>query len=58
LKAAPGKPFTAEQLAGAIGAAEKTELAYKILEHLAANKSTGVKKRARQPWFASTYRLG
>jgi glucose-6-phosphate isomerase len=58
LKAAPGEPFSAEQLAGRIGAAEKTELAFKILEHLAANKSTGVKRRARKPAFESTYRMG
>jgi glucose-6-phosphate isomerase len=58
LKTAPGEPFSAEQLAGRIGAAEKTELAFKILEHLAANKSTGVKRRARKPAFESTYRMG
>ncbi|HVS52059.1 MAG TPA: glucose-6-phosphate isomerase [Opitutaceae bacterium] len=58
LQAAPGKAFNAEQLAVAAGAPEKTELAYKILEHLAANKSSGVKKRARTPWFESTYRIG
>ena len=56
LKAAPGQPFTAEQLAAAAGAPEKIELAYKILEHLAANKFSGVKKRAKTPWFNSTYR--
>jgi glucose-6-phosphate isomerase len=58
LKATPGQSFTAEQLGEKVGATEKTEVVYKILEHLAANKSSGVKKRARQPWFASTYRLG
>jgi glucose-6-phosphate isomerase len=58
LKAAPGKSFTAEQLAAEIGAPEKTELAFKILEHLAANKGSGVKKRSRTPWFNSTYRAG
>jgi glucose-6-phosphate isomerase len=56
LKAAPGKAFTAEQLAAEIGAPEKTELAFKILEHLAANKSSGVKKRVKTPWHLSTYR--
>ena len=59
LKAAPGKSFTAEQLATAIGVSvEKTELVFKILEHLAANKGRGVKKRLKTPWFASTYRTG
>ncbi len=56
LKAAPGKPFTAEELAVEVGAPDSTELAFKILEHLAANKSSGVKKRAKTPWFKSTYR--
>jgi glucose-6-phosphate isomerase len=58
LKAAPGTEFTPEQLAAQIGAPDSAELAFKILEHLAANKSTGVKKRAKTPWFKSTYRAG
>ncbi|WP_043582814.1 glucose-6-phosphate isomerase [Geminisphaera colitermitum] len=53
LAAAPGKPFTAEQLAAAIGAPERTELVYKVLEHLAANG--GATKTAKTPWFESTY---
>jgi glucose-6-phosphate isomerase len=57
LKAHSAESFTAEQLATRVGAAEKTELVFKILEHLAANKSTGVKKRMRKPAFESTYRL-
>ena len=57
LKASPEKPFTAEQLAAAVGATDKTELAFKILEHLAANKNSGVKKRAKTPWYESTYRI-
>jgi glucose-6-phosphate isomerase len=57
LKAAPGKAFTAEQLATASGAPEKAELAFKILEHLAANRSTGVKKRAKTPVVESLYRM-
>jgi len=56
LQAVPGTAFTAEQLAAQIGAPEHTELAFKILEHLAANKGSGVKKRAKTPWFKSTYR--
>ncbi len=51
LKAAPGQAFTAEQLATQIGG--DPELAFKILEHLAANGT--VKKTAKQPWFESTY---
>ena len=51
LQAAPGQAFTAEQLATQVGG--DPELAFKILEHLAANGA--VKKTARQPWFESTY---
>lgn len=51
LKAAPGQAFTAEQLASRVGG--DPELAFKILEHLAANGA--VKKTAKQPWFESTY---
>jgi glucose-6-phosphate isomerase len=58
MKSADGMAFSAEQLAEKAGEPEKTELAFKILEHLAANKSTGVKKRARKPGFESTYRMG
>jgi glucose-6-phosphate isomerase len=58
LKTAAGESFTAEKLAKKIGASEKTELVFKVLEHLAANRNSGVKKRARQPWFESKYRAG
>jgi glucose-6-phosphate isomerase len=51
LRAAPGQAFTAEQLAQSVGG--DPELAFKILEHLAANEL--VKKTARTPWFESTY---
>lgn len=51
LKAAPGKAFTAEAAAQATGG--DAELAYKILEHLAANGA--LKKQAATPWFNSTY---
>jgi glucose-6-phosphate isomerase len=57
LKAAPDRAFTAEALAAEIGASDKTELVFKVLEHLAANKNSGVKKRVRKPWYESTYRL-
>ena len=58
LNAAPGQAFTAENLAAHIGAPERAELAFKILEHLAANKGSGVKKRAKSPVFESNYRIG
>jgi glucose-6-phosphate isomerase len=57
LKAAPGESFSAEKLAERLGAPEKAELVFKILEHLAANKSSGVKKRVKAPLVESTYRL-
>ncbi len=57
LKAAPGKPFTADELASQLGAPEQTELVFKILEHLAANMPSGIKKRYRTPWHQSRYFL-
>lgn len=53
LKAAPGKAFTAEALAAQVGG--NAELAFKILEHLAANGS--VKRTAKVPVFATTYAI-
>ena len=49
LKAAPGKAYTAEQLAIHLGSPDQAELVFKILEHLA------VKKRPRTPWHLSRY---
>jgi glucose-6-phosphate isomerase len=57
LRAAPGEAFTAEKLSAQVGASDQAELAFKILEHLAANKSSGVKKRAKAAVFESTYRI-
>ena len=57
LTAKAGTSFTAEKLARAIGSPAQTELVFKILEHLAANQSSGVRKRLRQPWFEAQYRL-
>ena len=57
LVAASGTSFTAEKLAAQVGSPEKAELVFKILEHLAANKSSGVKKRAKTPLVESTYRM-
>ncbi|OQB93515.1 MAG: Glucose-6-phosphate isomerase [Verrucomicrobia bacterium ADurb.Bin122] len=55
LKAAAGQAFTAEALAAKAGAPDKAELAFKVLEHLAANAGTGVVKTVKTPWFESTY---
>ena len=51
LRQAAGTGLTAEALAQQAGG--DPELAFKILEHLAANEL--VKKTARTPWFESTY---
>jgi glucose-6-phosphate isomerase len=56
LKAAAGEGLTAEALAQRIGEAERSELVFKVLEHLAANASSGVVKEPRKPWFESRYR--
>ncbi|MDP2137558.1 MAG: glucose-6-phosphate isomerase [Candidatus Didemnitutus sp.] len=55
LRAQPGAAFTVEELAHLIGGQVQTELAFKVLEHLAANPDSGVTKSARKPWFESTY---
>jgi glucose-6-phosphate isomerase len=51
LKAAPGESRSAEAWAAPLGA--DPELAYKLLDHLAANGS--VRKTVRSPWHESTY---
>jgi glucose-6-phosphate isomerase len=53
LKNSSGAGFTAEAIAAKIGAAESTELVFKILEHLAANGS--VRRTAKSLWFETTY---
>ncbi|MDQ5978631.1 MAG: glucose-6-phosphate isomerase, partial [Verrucomicrobiota bacterium] len=55
LKAAGGREFTAETLAALLNQPEKTELVFKLLEHLAANPAGHVKKTVRKPWHDSTY---
>jgi glucose-6-phosphate isomerase len=53
LKSAAGNALTAEALAEKVDG--DPELAFKILEHLAANG--GAKKTAKTPWFDSTYSI-
>jgi glucose-6-phosphate isomerase len=57
LQAAPGKLFTAEELAAELGTDVSAEPVFKILEHLAANRSSGVRKRAKTPWYQSRYTM-
>lgn len=51
LDAEPGQAFTAEALAAKVDG--DAELAYKILEHLAANGR--ISRTLADPWFESTY---
>ncbi len=55
LRAQAGTAFTVEELAHRIGGQEHSELAFKVLEHLAANPDSGVTKSTRKLWFESTY---
>jgi glucose-6-phosphate isomerase len=55
LQAAGGREFTAETLAAQLSQSDRTELVFKVLEHLAANPSGRVKKTVRRPWHESTY---
>jgi glucose-6-phosphate isomerase len=57
LRAAPGTAFTAETLAAKLGAPEKAEHVFKLLEHLAANPDSGVAKTPKTPWWQSTYAI-
>jgi glucose-6-phosphate isomerase len=55
LQAANGREFTAETLAAQLNQPEKTELVFKVLEHLAANPGSRIAKTVRKPWSDSTY---
>jgi len=50
-----GRSFTAEELAKALGAGEKTESVFKILEHASANRDHRVKKTAHTNICLSQY---
>jgi len=50
-----GRSFTAEELAKALGAAEKAESVFKILEHASSNRDHRVKKSAHSNAFLSQY---
>ncbi len=55
LRLAPGTAFTVESLVAQIGVPEQAELAFKVLQHLAANPETKVTKSPKSPWWESTY---
>ena len=50
-----GKAVTVEDLAQNIGVPEKTELVFKIVQHLVANPQHKLAKNARIPFNTSTY---
>jgi glucose-6-phosphate isomerase len=50
-----GKSYTAEEVAAAIGAAEKAETVITILEHASANADHGITKTPAKTLFESTY---
>jgi glucose-6-phosphate isomerase len=50
-----GRSFSAEELAKAIGAEEKVESVFKILEHVSANRDHRIKKTIHTNAFLSHY---
>ena len=55
LAAEPGSPFTAEGLAAKLHQPDRVESVFKVLEHLAANPGTAIRKTLKTPWWESTY---
>lgn len=51
------KGLEADEIARGIGATERTELVYKILEHLAANTEKKVVKTEHRPFYKSSFKL-
>jgi glucose-6-phosphate isomerase len=55
LREAPGKAFTADELATQLSAAEEVETVFRILLHLAANPDHGVVMERMEPFCASRF---
>ena len=55
LRTNPGRSFTAEEVAQAIGAEESVELVYKTLEHASANRDHKVNKTQSKEVFSARY---
>lgn len=55
LTAKPGEAFTAEQLAAELGLESKTELIFKLLEHMSANQNRPLRKLVGDPFYESKY---
>ena len=47
---------TAEELAQAVGAPDEVETVFKVLEHLSANESAGIRREPGPSRFAARYR--
>lgn len=58
LRADKAKAQTAEELAAAVGAADEVETVFKVLEHLAANPTHGVKREPGATRFDTRFRAG
>jgi len=55
LRASPGKRFTADELAQALGREESKEAVFKLLDHLAANEEKKVFKEAAKPFYDARF---
>lgn len=53
----PNQEFTSEQIAQKMDSTDKTEIIYKILEHLAANPDKNIFKSEQIPFDKSTFKL-
>jgi glucose-6-phosphate isomerase len=54
--ASPGKEFTAEAVAQAIGKPDKAEQVFRILRHVAANSGRGIQANLRSPLWETLFR--
>jgi glucose-6-phosphate isomerase len=57
LKSNSSKPFTAAEIAKAIGKEDDTEIIFKVCEHLAANKVRKIRKRSVTNVFESRFKM-
>jgi glucose-6-phosphate isomerase len=57
LKSNLNKPFTAAEIAKAIGKEDDTEIIFKVCEHLAANKARKVSKRSVTNVFDARFKM-
>jgi glucose-6-phosphate isomerase len=58
LRGDKSKGHTAEELASAMGTPDEVETVFKVLEHLAANADSGVKREAGPTRFDARFRMG